>query len=87
MLRKQFVILKQMKLLLERDELITQDIAREIVEAGIEEVTIRSAFTCNTKHGVCKKCYGRNLQLVKKLKLGKQLVLSQLNQSVNQVHS
>src|SRR5699024_12654270 len=31
------------------------------VEAGIEEVTIRSAFTCNTKHGVCKKCYSRKL--------------------------
>src|SRR5699024_6092629 len=35
--------------------------SKQIVEAGIEEVTIRSAFTCNTKHGVCKKCYGRNL--------------------------
>src|SRR5699024_3892428 len=30
-------------------------------QAGIKEVTIRSAFTCNTKHGVCKQCYGRNL--------------------------
>src|SRR5699024_2595532 len=37
------------------------DQSKQIVEAGIEEVTIRSAFTCNTKHGVCKKCYGRNL--------------------------
>src|SRR5690606_8228160 len=33
----------------------------EIINAGIEEVTIRTAFTCNTKHGVCQKCYGRNL--------------------------
>ena len=31
------------------------------MRAGIEEVWIRSAFTCNTRHGVCKKCYGRNL--------------------------
>jgi DNA-directed RNA polymerase subunit beta' len=43
------------------DEMISEDTAKEIVNAGIEEVTIRSAFTCNTKHGVCQKCYGRNL--------------------------
>ena len=43
------------------DQLITEDLAREIVDAGIEKVTIRSVFTCNTKHGVCKHCYGRNL--------------------------
>ncbi|MRX72552.1 DNA-directed RNA polymerase subunit beta' [Bacillus lacus] len=43
------------------NELITEDLAVEITEAGIEEVWIRSAFTCNTRHGVCKKCYGRNL--------------------------
>src|SRR5699024_4497871 len=41
--------------------IITEDQAAEIVNAGVEEVTIRSAFTCNTKHGVCKHCYGRNL--------------------------
>src|SRR5699024_10586669 len=44
-----------------KDEVLTEDQSKRIVEAGIEEVTIRSAFTCNTKHGVCKKCYGRNL--------------------------
>src|SRR5699024_6936285 len=43
------------------NEIITEDQAKQIVEAGIEEVTIRSVFKCNTKHGVCKKCYGRNL--------------------------
>ena len=43
------------------NELIDEDKAIEIVEAGIEEVWIRSAFTCNTSHGVCKRCYGRNL--------------------------
>ncbi len=49
------------EVIVERNQLITQDIVREIIDAGIEEVTIRSAFTCNTKHGVCKKCYGINL--------------------------
>ena len=43
------------------NEIITEDIGKQIVEAGIEQITIRSVFTCNTKHGVCKHCYGRNL--------------------------
>ena len=47
--------------IVERNELISEDKAKEIVDAGIEEVVIRSAFTCITRHGVCKKCYGRNL--------------------------
>ena len=33
------------------DTLISEDLAREIVHAGVEEVTIRSVFTCNTRHG------------------------------------
>lgn len=41
--------------------LITEDLARTIVAAGVEEVTIRSVFTCNTRHGVCRHCYGINL--------------------------
>ncbi len=49
------------EVIVKENELINEDIAREIVNAGIEEVLIRSAFTCNTRHGVCKKCYGRNL--------------------------
>jgi DNA-directed RNA polymerase subunit beta' len=43
------------------DQLITEDIARQIVAAGVEQVTIRSVFTCNTRHGVCRHCYGINL--------------------------
>ncbi len=43
------------------DTLISEDLAREIVNAGVEEVTIRSVFTCNTRHGVCRHCYGINL--------------------------
>src|SRR5699024_9980414 len=44
-----------------KGEIITEDQAKQTVSAGIEEVVIRSVFTCNTKHGVCKQCYGRNL--------------------------
>lgn len=35
--------------------------AAAIVNAGVEEVTIRSVFTCKTRHGVCRHCYGINL--------------------------
>ncbi|MEK4302560.1 MULTISPECIES: DNA-directed RNA polymerase subunit beta' [Oceanobacillus] len=49
------------EVIVEKNELIHEDQAKAIVEAGIEEVIIRTAFTCNTKHGVCQKCYGRNL--------------------------
>jgi DNA-directed RNA polymerase subunit beta' len=50
--------------------LITEDLASEIVRANIEEVWIRSAFTCNTRHGVCKKCYGRNLATGQEVEVG-----------------
>ena len=52
------------------DELITAELARKITEAGIETLTIRSAFTCNTKHGVCKKCYGMNLATGDEVEVG-----------------
>ena len=43
------------------NEMITEDMADEIVAAGIEEVEIRSIFTCKSKTGVCAKCYGKNM--------------------------
>ncbi|MFD2868655.1 DNA-directed RNA polymerase subunit beta' [Kurthia populi] len=52
------------------NELITAELARKITEANIETVTIRSAFTCNTKHGVCKKCYGMNLATGDEVEVG-----------------
>ena len=42
-------------------EMISEDMADEIVNAGIEEVEIRSVFTCKSKTGVCAKCYGKNM--------------------------
>lgn len=53
-----------------KDEFINEDIAKQIVEAGIESVIIRSVFTCNTKHGACKKCYGRNLATGQEVEVG-----------------
>ncbi|MFA6815151.1 MAG: DNA-directed RNA polymerase subunit beta' [Lentisphaeria bacterium] len=40
---------------------ITPEIAKRITEMGIEKVRIRSVLTCESKHGICCKCYGRNL--------------------------
>src|SRR5690606_38908002 len=59
--RKKIVHPETGKILVSENELINEDLAKEIENAGIQEVWIRSAFTCNTRHGVCKKCYGRNL--------------------------
>src|SRR5690625_7831536 len=52
---------KTEEVIVNKEEIITEDQAKQVIEAGITEVTIRSVFTCNTKHGVCKKCYGQNL--------------------------
>ncbi|QWU43132.1 DNA-directed RNA polymerase subunit beta' [Bacillus sp. NP247] len=49
------------EVLVSENQLITEDIAHIVEKSGVETVNIRSAFTCNTRHGVCKKCYGRNL--------------------------
>ncbi|WP_215145694.1 DNA-directed RNA polymerase subunit beta' [Exiguobacterium qingdaonense] len=58
------------EVLIDKNELITEDIARIIVDAGVEQVEIRTAFTCNTSHGVCKKCYGRNLATGSNVEVG-----------------
>ena len=49
------------QLIVSATEEITTDIARKIEEAGIETVEIRSVLTCESKRGVCVKCYGKNL--------------------------
>ena len=49
---------------------ITEDKADAIEKAGIEMVEIRSVLTCESKKGVCRKCYGRNLATSKMVQLG-----------------
>ena len=49
------------EIICEKDTYITETIADKIIKAGIEEVEIRNVLTCRTNHGVCQKCYGRNL--------------------------
>ncbi|HSQ39412.1 MAG TPA: DNA-directed RNA polymerase subunit beta', partial [Anaerolineales bacterium] len=41
----------------EHDDIISHELARRIVAAGIEEVNVRSAMTCELTHGICAKCY------------------------------
>lgn len=53
------------------NDLITEDLADYIDSLGIETAWIRSAFTCNTSHGVCKKCYGRNLATGQEVEVGR----------------
>ncbi len=49
------------ELLVAGGDMITEDVAKKIDESPIESVEIRSVLTCESKHGVCAKCYGRNL--------------------------
>ncbi|MBY0426903.1 MAG: DNA-directed RNA polymerase subunit beta', partial [Cytophagales bacterium] len=49
------------ELILASGEEVTEAVAKRIDETSIESVEIRSVLTCETKRGVCAKCYGRNL--------------------------
>ena len=49
------------ELIVRAGEELTEEICKRIEDAHIEEVEIRSVLTCEAKHGVCAKCYGRNL--------------------------
>ena len=58
------------EVLVDKDTYITERIAEKITKAGITKVPIRSVLTCKTDHGVCKKCYGRNLATGSEVEIG-----------------
>ena len=58
------------EVIIESDEFITEPIAQRIVDAGVEGLYIRSAFTCKSIYGGCKKCYGRNMATGKDVEVG-----------------
>jgi len=58
------------ELILSANDLITEEKAEEIVSAGVKKVYIRSALSCRTQHGVCAKCYGRDLATGKNVNVG-----------------
>ena len=58
------------ELIVAAGEEITEDKAQAIEESPIESVEIRSVLTCESKHGVCMKCYGRNLATARMVQMG-----------------
>lgn len=53
-----------------RNELIESTIADTIINRGIDQLQIRSVLSCRTRHGVCRKCYGRNLATGQHVEIG-----------------
>ena len=49
------------KIIVDKNTMITEAMAEEIVKAGIEKLKVRSVLGCRSKHGVCQKCYGMGL--------------------------
>jgi len=58
------------KVLIEKNVLIDESLVEKINEEGIESITIRSAITCRTKHGICANCYGKDMARRSKIGLG-----------------
>jgi len=58
------------ELIVSAGEVITEDVAEKIEDANIESVYIRTVLTCESKRGVCAKCYGRNLTNGKLVEIG-----------------
>ena len=64
---------KTNEVIVNSDEFIDEIIAQKIVDTGIEGMYIRSAFTCKSIYGVCKKCYGRNMATGKIVEIGESI--------------
>jgi DNA-directed RNA polymerase subunit beta' len=58
------------ELIVDVNEEITEEIAKAIEDAGVESVRIRTVLTCEAKHGVCRRCYGRNLATNRSVDIG-----------------
>ena len=58
------------EVVVDKDTYITEKIAEKIIKAKITKVPIRSVLTCKTDHGVCRKCYGRNLATGGEVEIG-----------------
>jgi DNA-directed RNA polymerase subunit beta' len=58
------------EILIEAGHEVNEDLAEKIEEAGLERVRIRSTLTCETKSGMCAKCYGRDLAKGTMVELG-----------------
>ncbi|WP_330463507.1 DNA-directed RNA polymerase subunit beta' [Metamycoplasma gateae] len=61
---------KNNELICDRNVLITNKIAQKIIDEGIEEIEIRSILGCNTRNGVCKMCFGKDLATNRVVNIG-----------------
>ncbi len=58
------------KTIVEAGQEITEEMAKDIEESGVDKIKIRSVLTCEARRGVCAKCYGRNLATGRVVELG-----------------
>ena len=58
------------EIIIASDEFITDELAKKIVDAGVTGMYIRSVFTCKSRLGICRKCYGRNMATGKDVEVG-----------------
>ncbi|OQX51247.1 DNA-directed RNA polymerase subunit beta' [candidate division CPR3 bacterium 4484_211] len=58
------------KVIIKSGQIIDSEKAKEICQAGIKELVVRSPLTCRTKHGVCQMCYGQGMDSQELVKIG-----------------
>ena len=58
------------KVIVKKNQAIDEELARKVIDAGVDRVKIRSALTCEAVKGVCVKCYGRDLARGDAVELG-----------------
>ncbi len=58
------------RVIVKKNQEITAELAQQVIDAGIDRVTIRSALTCHSPFGVCAKCYGRDLAKGEPVEIG-----------------
>ena len=67
---KKIIDPKTKETICDKNTFIDEKLCDKIINAGIEKVSIRTVLTCKTKHGICKKCYGRNLATGSEVEIG-----------------
>jgi DNA-directed RNA polymerase subunit beta' len=62
---------KGKKIIASKNDEITREIADKIDDSGVEEIFVRSPILCKSPYGMCKKCYGLNLENAKPIDMGR----------------
>jgi DNA-directed RNA polymerase subunit beta' len=58
------------EIIVDKNEMIDEDKLKQIMQAGVQKVSVRSPLVCNAKRGVCRCCYGRDLSTTQLVKIG-----------------